>query len=137
MAELMLSGMNWQEEAQQAGVATSRSSAYGFVNAYCLGGEKVLEERRRGHAHKIAGDVLEWLLAECREKPEITARELRAALDARFGVRVSRSHINPVRRVHGLSRPKKRPAGARVSGRKVRGVSFYWQRRKKVGWSRF
>jgi transposase len=110
MAELMLSGVNWQEAAKQAGVVTRQSSAYWFVDAYCLRGEKVLEERRRGHAHKLVGDVLVWLLAACREKPEITARELRAALDDRFGVRVSRSHLNYVRRAHDLSRPKKKPA---------------------------
>ena len=110
MAELMLSGMNWQEAARVARVVISQSSAYWFVEAYCLRGEKVLEERRRGHAHKIVGDVLMWLLAECREKPEITARELRAAIEDRFGVRVSRSHINYVRRAHALTRPPKRPA---------------------------
>src|SRR5258707_14954331 len=110
MAELMLRGMNWEEAARVAGVVTRQSSAYWFVNAYCLRGEKVLEERGRGHAHKIVGDVLVWLLAECRDKPEMTAQELRAVIDARFGVRVSRSHLNHVRRAHGLSRPKKRPA---------------------------
>jgi len=110
MAELMLSGMNWEEAAKQAGVVTSRSSAYWFVDAYCWRGEKVLAERRHGHAHKIVGDVLVWLLAECREKPEITARELREAIENRFGVRASRSHINYVRRGHSVSRPKKKPA---------------------------
>lgn len=110
MAELMLIGVNWQEAAQQAGVMTSESSAYRFLTAYCLRGEKALEERRRGHAHKVVGDVLVWLLAECQAKPEITARELREAIDDRFGVRVSRGHLNHVRRAHGLSRPKKKRA---------------------------
>jgi len=110
MAELMLRGMNWEEAAKQAGVVTSQSSAYWFVNAYCSHGERVFEERRHGHAHKIVGDVLVWLLAECREKPEITARELREAIEDRFGIRVSRSHLNYVRRAQGVRRPKKRPA---------------------------
>jgi len=110
MAELMLSGVNWEEAARQAGVVTCRSSAYWFVDAYLSRGEKVLEERRRGHAHKIVGDVLEWLLAVCHEKPESTASELREAIANRFGVRVSRGHLNHVRRAHGLSRPKKRAA---------------------------
>jgi transposase len=110
MAELMLRGMNWEEAARAAGVVTSRSSAYWFVDAYLLRGEKVLEERRRGHAHKIVGDVLVWLLETCREKPESTARELQEATDNRFGVRVSRRQISRVRSAHGLSRPKKRPA---------------------------
>ena len=109
MAELMLSGMNWEEAAQQAGVLTSRSGAYWFVDGYVLRGEQVLEDGRRGHVHKIVGVVLEWLLAACREKPEITARELQAGLEERFGMRVSRGHLNLVRRRHGLSRPKKKP----------------------------
>jgi transposase len=110
MAELMLSGMNWQEAAQQSGVVTSRSSAYRFVTAYCLRGEKALQERRHGYAHKVVGDVLVWLLAECQAKPESTAWELREAIDKRFGVRVSRRHLNRVRAAHSLSRPKKKPA---------------------------
>lgn len=110
MAELMLRGENWQEAAKQAGVVTSRSGAYWFVDAYLGRGAQVLEERRRGHAHKLVGDVLVWLLAECREKPEMTARELQATIDERFGVRVSRRHISRVRSEHGLSRPKKNPA---------------------------
>lgn len=109
MAELMLVGVNWEEAARQAGVITSRSGAYWFVDAYLLRGEKVLEERRHGHAHKLVGDVLVWLLAECREKPESTARELQSTIANRFGVRVSRRQLNYVRSAHGLSRPKKRP----------------------------
>ena len=110
MAELMLIGVNWQEAAKQAGVVTSQTSAYRFVTTYCLRGEKALEERRRGHAHKVVGDVLVWLLAECQAKPEISARELRRAIEDRFGVRVSRGHLNHVRRAYGLSRPKKKRA---------------------------
>lgn len=107
MAELMLRGMNWEAAARQAKVVTSRSSAYWFVNAYCIRGEKVLDERRQGHAHKVVGDVLKWLLDTCRETPEITAQELRTAIREHFGIRVSKSHLNYVRRRHGVSRPKK------------------------------
>jgi len=110
MAELMLIGTPWQEAAKQARVATSQSSAYRFLTEYCLRGEKALEDRRRGHAYKVVGDVLVWLLERCREKPEMTARALRAEIDDRFGVRVSRGHINRVRAAHGVSRPKKKPA---------------------------
>ena len=110
MAELMMTGINWQAAAKQAGVVTRQTSAYRFLNADGVRGEKVLEERRRGHAHKIVGDVLVWLLAECQEKPEITAWELREAIDKRFGVRGSRGHLNHVRRAHGVSRPKKKRA---------------------------
>jgi hypothetical protein len=62
MAELMLSGSHWQVAAQQAGVVTSRSSAYRFLTAYCVYGEKALEERRRGHAHKGVSGQGVWLI---------------------------------------------------------------------------
>jgi transposase len=110
MAELMLNRVNWQEAARVAGVLTSQTSAYRFLTTYCLRGENALEERRGGHAHKLVGDGLVWLVAECQAKPEITARELREAIDKRFGVRVSRGHLNAVRRARGLSRPKKKRA---------------------------
>jgi len=110
MAELMLGGMNWEEAVRQAGVLVSRSGAYWFVDAYLLRGEQVLDERRRGHAHKIVGEVLEWLLAACREKPESTARERQEAIATRFGVGVSRRHLSRVRSGYGLNRPKKKPA---------------------------
>lgn len=108
MAELMLSGVPWQEAIVQAGVESSRSSAYRFLTAYCWRGAKVLEEQRRGHAHKIVGDVLVWLLEKCQEKPDISARELQTDIAQQFGVRVTRRQINNVRSAHGVSRPKKR-----------------------------
>jgi transposase len=120
MAELMLRGTPWAEAARQAGVVTSQTSAYRFVTMYCLYGEKALEDGRHGHAHKLVGDVLVWLLEECREHPEITALEVRAKLEERFHVRVTKRSINRVRAAHGLSRPKKKRASARVNGRTAR-----------------
>jgi len=107
MAELMLEGTNWQEAAQQAGVVTSQTSAYRFLTAYCVYGERALDDGRRGQAYKVVGDVLVWLLEQCQQRPEITAMELRAGLADRFHERVSKSHINRVRAAQGVSRPKK------------------------------
>jgi len=108
MAELMLHSTPWQVAAKQAGVVTSQTSAYRFLTAYCVYGEKALEDGRRGQAYKVVGDVLVWLLARCREQPDITAMELRVELYERFRERVSKGHINQVRRAHGVSRPKKK-----------------------------
>jgi transposase len=108
MAELMLYGTPWQVAAKQAGVVTSQTSAYRFLTAYCLYGEKALEDGRCGQAHKVVGDGLVWLLARCREQPAITATELRAELYERFRKWVSKGHINHVRRAHGVSRPPKK-----------------------------
>jgi transposase len=110
MAELMLIGVSWQEAAKQAGVVTSQTSAYRFMTAYSLRGAAALEDRRHGHPHKIVGDGLVWLLKQCEEKPEITALELRAGLEERFSVWVSKSQINRVRAGHGVSRPQKKRA---------------------------
>jgi transposase len=53
---------------------------------------------------------LVWLLEQCRQRPELTALELRAALQEHFSVQVSKSHINRVRAAHGVSRPQKKRA---------------------------
>ncbi len=107
MAELMLAGANWQDAVEAAGVWTSRASAYRFLTAYCLRGDKALEDRRRGRAYKLVDVVMVWLLAECRARPELTARELQAELLKRYGIRVSKRYLNQVRAAHGVSRPKK------------------------------
>ena len=110
MAELMLRGVSWQEAAQQAKVVTSQTSAYRFLTAYCLRGEEALKDRRQGHAYKVVGDVLTWLVGRCKERAEITAEELRAELAERFNVQVSQSQINRLRAAHGVSRPQKKRA---------------------------
>jgi len=107
MAELMLGGVPWQDAVEAAGVLTSRASAYRFAAAYCLQGEKALDDGRRGHAYKLVKVVLAWLLGECRARPEITGRELQRELLARYNVADSKGYINQVRAAHGVSRPKK------------------------------
>lgn len=125
MAELMLAGANWQDAVEAAGVWTSRASAYRFLTAYCLRGEKALEDRRRGHAYKLVGDVLVWLLEECRTRPELTGRELQAELLERYNLRVSKRYINQVRAAHGVSRPKKaeRKGKPMAGGRRQPGLA--------------
>ena len=109
MAELMLSGKQWREAAQEAQVTTSQTSAYRFLTAYCCYGERALEDGRRGgQAYKVDDFVLPWLLAECQAKPDISARELRWEIYDRFGVQLSKRHLNRVRAAHGVSRPKKK-----------------------------
>jgi hypothetical protein len=108
MAELMLTGAPWQDAVEAAGVLTSRASAYRFLTAYCLRGDQALEDRRRGHAHKVVGDVLVWVVEECRARPEISGRELQAEVLERYHLRVSKSQLNRVRAAHGVSRPPKK-----------------------------
>jgi hypothetical protein len=108
MAEMMLVGIPWQEAVEAAGVVTSRASAYRFLTAYCLRGDTVLGERRRGHAHKIVGDVLVWMVEACRTRPDISGRELQAAVLERYNLRVSKSQLNRARAAHGVSRPPKK-----------------------------
>ena len=108
MAESMLAGAHWQDAVEAAGVVTSRASAYRFLTAYCWRGEKALEDRRRGHTHKLVGEVLVWLLEECRARPEITGRELQAEVLERYNLRISKGYLNQVRAAHGVSRPQKK-----------------------------
>src|SRR5579859_553869 len=126
MAELMLAGANWQDAVEAAGAWTSRSSAYRFVTAYCLCGEAALEDGRRGHAYKLVDEVMAWLLEECRARPEITGRELQAELLERYDLRVSKGYINQVRAAHGVSRPPKKRAQGKATGKRAQAVWSCW-----------
>jgi len=110
MAELMLQGEGWQEALKQSGVKTSRAGAYAFLARYRLDGEKALEDRRRGRVSKIVGEIQLWLVETCHQTPEITSREVQAALLKQYNLRMSTSQINRMRAALGISRPQKRQA---------------------------
>lgn len=108
MAELMLQGEGWQEAVEHSGVKTSRAGANAFLARYRLHGAKALEDRRRGRVSKIVGEIQLWLLETCQQAPEITSREVQAALLKQHNLRMSTSQINRLRAVLGISRPQKR-----------------------------
>ena len=108
MMELMQTGYHWQEAATQAGVQTSRSTAYRWWQAYRSHGEKALQDGRHGHLAKAREPVLAWLESTDGQVPQMSSRKVQAQLEERFGFRISITHLNRLRATHGRVRPVRR-----------------------------
>jgi transposase len=104
LVEGMLQGESWQDAVIAAGLALSRSGAYRLTWRVCVRGDAALEDQRHGHVGKMQPPLVEWLEAYCRAAPQTPSRVVQAALQERFGVRVSISHLNRLRAARGLSR---------------------------------
>ena len=90
-----------------------RSRSIGFASA----SRPIPEPRWRmdamGNPLKLRGEVGDWLVMFCQERPHTPSHVVQAALQERFGLRVSISQLNRFRAAHGISsrrRGKKRAA---------------------------
>ena len=108
MMELMQAGQHWQEAAMQAGVQTSRSTAYRWWQAYRNQGEQALQDGRHGHPTKAREPVLAWLESTDGQAPQASSRVRQTQLEERFGFRISITHLNRLRAAHGRVRPARR-----------------------------
>lgn len=104
MMALMQAGQPWQEAAQIAGVHTSRSTAYRWLQQFRTRGEAALHDGRCGHTAKMHKPVQEWLEARCRQEPALPSSFLQKELNAHLGVLVSITHLNRIRAAQGLAR---------------------------------
>jgi transposase len=104
LVEGMLRGEPWQEAVRASGLSLSRSGAYRLTWRVRRYGEEALDDHRRGHVSKMRPEVVAWVEACCRATPGIASRAVQAAVQERFGVRVSISHLNRVRAARGVSR---------------------------------
>ena len=102
LATAMLYGCSWEDAATWAGVQTSRSTAYRLRQAFCSGGAEALRDGRHGHPSKLREPVLRWLEEYCRGAPGTPSATVQAALQERFGLAVSITHLNRVRATLGL-----------------------------------
>lgn len=102
----MLAGQSWREAAAGAGLVISRSAVYRLTQRVRTEGEGALLDQRHGHPSKLSAPVQEWLKATCRAAPCQSGRALQAALEAQFGLHVSRGHLNALRAQWDLRRPK-------------------------------
>ena len=100
----MLQGQSWATAAAAAGYPLGRSGAYRLLSAVRSRGEAALCDGRQGHPSKLRGPVRQWLEAYCRGAPQASGSEIRQALEAHCGLRVSVSQINRVRAALGLGR---------------------------------
>ena len=74
-----------------------------------------LADGRHGHPVKLRGEVRDWMVAFCQERPHTPSHVVQAALQERFGLLVSISQLNRVRAALGLSsRRRGKKAGTRL-----------------------
>ena len=86
-----------------AGLRISRSTAYHLLKRVRTEGEVALTDGRHGHPTKLRAPLRHWLEEFWRDHQEATCLEAQAALEARFGVRVSQSHLSRVRTALGVT----------------------------------
>ena len=103
MLELMEAGVSWQEAATTAGVQTSRATAYRWRQEARTRGEAALQDGRHGHPAKVLPPVLHWLGLRCQATSLVASSQLQRELQEQLGVRLSISHLNAVRAMHGWS----------------------------------
>lgn len=104
MIHAMLQGYPWHEAAAAAGVQTSRSAAYRLLQRVQTIEENALVDGRHGHPSKARAPVRQWLQAYWQAHPQASCREAQEALQARFEVQVSQSHLSRIRTALGLAR---------------------------------
>jgi transposase len=99
----MLQGQPWYAAAAAAGLHVSRATAYRLLKRVRTEGEAVLTDGRHGHPTKLRLPLRHWLEDYWRDRQEATCREAQEALQARFGVLVSQSHLSRVRAALGFA----------------------------------
>jgi transposase len=99
----MLQGQPWHAAAAAAGLHVSRSTAYRLLQRVRTQGEVAFADGRHGHPVKLRAPLCHWLEEFWRDRQEATCREAQVALEARFGVRVSQSHLSRVRAALGFA----------------------------------
>ena len=86
-----------------AGVQISRRASYRLLRKVRTESEKLACKMADMDApHKLREPVLQWLKDYCRAAPSIPSHEVQQALENRFGIRVSVSHLNATRTALGL-----------------------------------
>ena len=116
MVAHMQAGQSWQEAATNAGIQTSRASAYRLLRRVRIEGAVALDDQRHGHPTKVRQPVRDWLAVFCRAAPEAIGRTVQAALLKRFDLLISISQINRLRAALGVRRPTS-GAGEKSAGR--------------------
>ena len=80
MVAHMQAGQSWHEAAMNAGLQTSRATAYRLLHRMRTEGIVALDDQRHGHPTKVRQPVRDWLVTFCRAAPTSTGRSVQAAL---------------------------------------------------------
>ena len=103
----MLEGQPWQEAMSNAGLQIGRATAYRLVQQTRdpERSERPFLDDRHGHPYKLTGPMRRWIVEYCTHHPGVFSSQVQAELQARFGLEVSRGHINRVRAEAGVTAP--------------------------------
>ena len=97
-------------------ISVSSSRFAKLLKRYEAGGQSYesLIDGRQGHAQKSHAGIREYLYARKRDHPEVKASQLVSAIETKFDVKFSKSHINYLLRRAGLNSPQGRPKSGRT-----------------------
>jgi transposase len=105
----MLEGQPWQKAMTNAGLQVGRATAYRLVQLTRdpERSERPFLDDRHGHPYKLTEPMRRWIVEYCRQHPGVYSSQVKAELQAQFGLSVSRGHINRVRADCGVTAPWK------------------------------
>lgn len=113
-------GCSVPEAHQRMTIPLHRTTLYRFRQRAQADPVAALEDGRHGHPVKLRGEVRNWLVAFCQERPYTPSHIVQAVLQERFGLLVSISQLNRFRAAHGIS---SRRRGEKAESHSDRGVS--------------
>src|SRR5260370_19747011 len=103
----MLEGQTWQAAMSRGGLQVGRAPAYRLVQQARdpERSERPFLDDRHGHPYKLTGPMRSWMVEYCTQHPGVFSSQVQAELRTRFGLEVSRGHINRVRAQAGVTAP--------------------------------
>ena len=140
----MLEGQSWQQAMANADLSIGRSTAYRLVQFARdpERSERPFLDDRHGHPYKLTGPIRTWIVEYCTQHPGVYSSQVKAELQAEFGLEVSRGHINRVRAEAGVTAPwkgraKKNERNLSRCGKKELGAFCFWRQLTRQGcWQR-
>jgi transposase len=96
-------GYSVQETQARASIPCHPATIYRLRQHLQTDPVTALEDGRHGHPVKLRGEVRDWLVALCQEKPHTPSHIVQAVLQERFGLLISVSQLNRFRAAHGIS----------------------------------
>jgi transposase len=103
----MLEGQSWHQAMTAADLQIGRSTAYRLVQQARdpERSEQPFLDDRHGHPNKLTDPMRRWIVEYCTQHPGVYSSQVKAELQAQFGLDVSRGHINRVRAEEGVTAP--------------------------------
>src|SRR5258708_4981834 len=95
----ILEGPPWQQAMAKANVSIGRSPDYRLVQQARdpERSERPFLDARHGHPYKLTEPMRHWMVEYCTQHPGVYSSQVKAELQAQFGLEVSRGYINRVR----------------------------------------